>query len=306
MAGNDPGFSAPDAHGVPPRLPDVILGEAHQIAARNAEMYREPPPPPFVSAQVGVNDASSSGGGVRGAAPAPQGAQGPQDQGARKRRVMTCKKCGAEGHMAKTCGRAENASGAAAPPRRPRQQAGGGAAPRDDPGQLPYEEGEEEDVLEEDADEVYVEIGAYKFQPGDFTWIPCDIPHAAAAEAERELRSGRHAYAARDIPKFKLGPARSKHIKAATTTAWDFLSLLLTDELIEMLVSNTNKYARCSAYKDTKRGKQWRCALTQVKNNKFTQRKRAQRLLAARRRRGKARTCPQPGRAPPAPSAAAR
>jgi hypothetical protein len=171
---------------------------------------------------------------------------------------MTCKKCGAEGHMAKTCGRPENASGAAAPPRRPRQQAGGGAAPRDDAAQLPYEEGDEEDVLDEDADEVYVEIGAYKFQPGDFTWTPCDIPHAVAAEVERELRSGRHAYAARDIPKFKLGPARSKHIKAATTTAWDFLSLLLTDELIEMLVSNTNKYARCSAYKDTKRGKQWR------------------------------------------------
>jgi hypothetical protein len=46
--------------------------------------------------------------------------------------------------------------------------------------QLPYEEGEEEGVLDEDADEVYVEIGAYKFQPGDFTWTPCDIPHAAA------------------------------------------------------------------------------------------------------------------------------
>ena len=105
------------------------------------------------------------------------------------------------------------------------------------------------------ADEVYVEIGAYKFQPGDFTWTACDIPHAVAAEVERDLRSGQHAYAARDIPKFKLGPARSKHIKAATTTARDFLSLLLTDELIEMLVSNTNKYASSSAYKDTKRGK---------------------------------------------------
>ena len=45
MAQNDTGFSASDVHAQLPRLPDVILGEAHQIAARNAEMYREPPPP---------------------------------------------------------------------------------------------------------------------------------------------------------------------------------------------------------------------------------------------------------------------
>ncbi len=83
MAGNDSGFSASDVHDVLPRLPDVILDEAHQIAARNAEMFREAQPPPFGSAQVGGNDASSSGGGVRGASSAPQGAQGPQDQGAR-------------------------------------------------------------------------------------------------------------------------------------------------------------------------------------------------------------------------------
>lgn len=105
---------------------------------------------------------------------------------------------------------------------------------------------------------MYVEIGSYKFEAGDFTWTPCDVPHAAAAAIERDLRSGHHSYAPRDIPKFRLGSARCKHIKAAKRTAWDFLGLLLTDELIDMLVVNTNKYARCSVYKDTKRGKEWR------------------------------------------------
>ena len=65
-------------------------------------------------------------------------------------------------------------------------------------------------------------------------------------------------YGGRDLPKFKLGPARCKHIKARTEIAWDFLDLLLDETLITMLVDNTNKYARCSAYKDTRRGKEWR------------------------------------------------
>ena len=59
MAGNDAGFPASDVHGELPRLPADILGVAHQIAARNNEMFREAPPPPFGSAQVGVNDAKS-------------------------------------------------------------------------------------------------------------------------------------------------------------------------------------------------------------------------------------------------------
>jgi hypothetical protein len=113
-------------------------------------------------------------------------------------------------------------------------------------------------VLAEDADDVYVEIECYKFQPGNFTWEQIDVPHAAAAEVERDLRSGHHAYAARDLPKFKLGPARCKHIKARTTKAWDFLELLLDETLIGMLVDSTNKYARSAAYKDSFRGKAWR------------------------------------------------
>ncbi len=118
-----------------------------------------------------------------------------------------------------------------------------------------YEDEEGEDVLAEDADDVYVEIECYKFQPGNFTWEQIDVPHAAAAEVERDLRSGHHAYAARDLPKFKLGPARCKHIKARTTKAWGFLELLLDETLIGMLVDSTNKYARSAAYKDSFRGK---------------------------------------------------
>jgi hypothetical protein len=45
MESNDPGSSAPDFHGELPRLPPAILGAAHEIVARNAEMYREAPPP---------------------------------------------------------------------------------------------------------------------------------------------------------------------------------------------------------------------------------------------------------------------
>jgi hypothetical protein len=258
MAGNDAGFPASDVHGELPRLPADILGVAHQIAARNAEMFREAAPPPFASAHVGVNAAPSSGGGVVGAAAAAQHAPGVQKQGSRKRRVVVCKTCGAEGHMAKTCGRSQSASGAAAPARHPRQQAGGAAASRDDAAQLLYEDEEEDDVLPEDADDLDVEIECYKFQPDDFTWQRIEVPSAAAAEVERDLRSGHHAYAARDIPKFKLGAARCKDIPASVTSAWDFLGLLLTDELIDMLVVNTNKYARCSVYKDTARGKDWR------------------------------------------------
>jgi hypothetical protein len=248
MESNDSGFSASDVHGQLPGLPPAILDEASRIVARNAEMFHEAGPPSSSSAQVGVNDAPSSGGGVEGAAAAAQDAQGAQQQGSRKRRVVLCKNCGAEGHMAKTCGRPQSASGAAAPARRVRQQSGGAAAPRHDAERVPYDDREEEDALAEDADEIYVEIGAYKFQPGDFTWTECDIPHAAAAEIKRDLRSGYHAYAPRDIPKFRLGRARSKHISISTMTAWDFLSLLLTDELIDMLVINTNKYARVQGH----------------------------------------------------------
>ena len=41
MAGNDAGFSTSDVHGELPRLPADILDAAHQIAARNAEMFSE-------------------------------------------------------------------------------------------------------------------------------------------------------------------------------------------------------------------------------------------------------------------------
>lgn len=172
--------------------------------------------------------------------------------------MVRCRKCGREGHMAKTCRGDASASGAAPPPRRARQQAGGAAASRNDEAQLPYQDEEDVDDVAEDADDIDIEIECYKFQPGDFTWQQIEVPPAAAAEVERELRSGHHAYAARDIPKYKNGNARCKDIPAAKTTAWDFLGLLLTDELIGMLVENTNKYARSSAYSTTARGKEWR------------------------------------------------
>ena len=109
--------------------------------------------------------------------------------------------------MAKTCGRpgASSASGAQPAVRRAR---GNGAAPRQAgvEGQ-PYEDEEGEDVLAEDPDDVYVEIGCYRFQEGDFTWEQIEVPHAVAAEVERDLRSGHHSYAARDLPNFKLGLA---------------------------------------------------------------------------------------------------
>jgi hypothetical protein len=226
--------------------------------ASNARAFGEAPPLPVASDQPDVNDAPSSAAGVGGvrnvSGDAPEGSA----QGSRKRRVVVCKKCGVEGHMAKTCDRpvADSASGAQPAPRRARA---GGVVPAPDGAQgQAYEDEEGEDVLAEDADDVYVEIGCYKFQPGDFTWEEIEVPHAVAAVVERDLRSGHHAYAAQDLPKFKLGPARCKHIKARTTKAWDFLELLLDETLLGMLVDNTNKYARCSAYKDTRRGKEWR------------------------------------------------
>jgi hypothetical protein len=231
---------------------------ANGIMAQNAQMFGEAPAPPSASAQVGVNDAPSSAGGVGGAAKASAEAHGVLEQGARKRRVVVCKNCGQEGHMAKTCGRPGAGSASGAQPAVRRARGNGAAPPEAGVEGQPYEDEEGEDVLAEDPDDVYVEIGCYRFQEGDFTWEQIEVPHAVAAEVERDLRSGHHSYAARDLPKFKLGPARPKHVHARTTKAWDFLDLLLDETLISMLVDNTNKYARCSAYKDTRRGKEWR------------------------------------------------
>ena len=105
MAANDSGCSALDAHGQPPRLPPPIIAMASDSMAENARAFGEAPSLPVVSDQVGVNNAPSSGGGVGGAAAAAQHASGVPEQGARKRRVVVCKNCGAEGHMVKTCGR---------------------------------------------------------------------------------------------------------------------------------------------------------------------------------------------------------
>ena len=247
------GSSAPPLSGAP-----SIAAPQLESLARNAAEFREPPPPPSASDQAGVINAPSSAARVGGVGNGLGDAPEVSEQGARKRRVVVCKKCGAEGHMEKTCGRAgaDSASGAQPAPRRARE--GGGAAPPGNGQGQPYDDDEGEDALAEDADDVYIEIGCYKFQAGDFTWEQIDVPHAVAEEVQRDLRSGHHAYAARDLPKFKLGPARCKHIKARTTKAWDFLELLLDETLIGMLVDNTNKYARCSAYKDTRRGKEWR------------------------------------------------
>ena len=123
---------------------------------------------------------------------------------------------------------------------------------------LPYEDDVEEDILVEDADDIHIEIGAYKFQEGDFTWREVEVPSVVASVIERSVRSGAHSYADRDLPPFKLGAARCKFIKADTQTAWDYLGLLLDNVLLDMLVTCTNKYARQSSYKDTARGKRWR------------------------------------------------
>jgi hypothetical protein len=170
MAAIFAGFSAPESSAPLPPFAPSDLPHAQVSAAQDAPIFREDAAPPCASAQVVINDAPSSGGGVGGAAPAAQGAQAPQEQGARKRRVVKCKKCGGEGHMAKTCTGDASASGAAPPPRRMRQQAGEAGAPRDDPAQIPYRDEEDEDVVAEDADDIDVEIECYRFQPGDFTW----------------------------------------------------------------------------------------------------------------------------------------
>jgi hypothetical protein len=123
---------------------------------------------------------------------------------------------------------------------------------------VPYEEGEEEDIVAEDADDIHIEIGSYKFQEGDFVWREVDVPSVAAAAVGRDRRSGSHVYAERDLPPFRGTPAKCKNIKNETQTAWDYLGLLLDEDLIMMLVNCTNDYARKNAYKDTRRGKKWR------------------------------------------------
>jgi len=258
MAANDSGFSAPDLHGQPPSLPAPIIAMVNGMIAQNAQAFREPAPPSLTSDQAGVNSAPSlaAGGGGKGNASAD--APGMLEQGARKRRVMVCKKCGQEGHMAKTCGRPGASSASGAQPAVRRARGNEAAPPQAGVEGQPYEDEEGEDVLAEDPDDVYVEIGCYRFQEGDFTWEQIEVPHAVATEVERDLRSGHHSYAARDLPTFKLGPARVKHVNARTTEAWDFLDLLLDETLINMLVDNTNKFALCSAYNDTRRGKEWR------------------------------------------------
>ena len=86
------------------------------------------------------------------------------------------------------------------------------------PAGVPYEEGEEEDIVAEDADDIHIEIGSYKFQDGDFTWREVDVPSVAAAAVEREMRSGSRVYAERDLPPFRGVPAKCKNIKTETQT----------------------------------------------------------------------------------------
>jgi len=255
MEGNVPGFSALDAHGLPPSLPPPIIAMANALIAQNAQAFREAPPLPLASDQVGVNNASGPAAEVGGAANGSGGAPGgPQ----RRRSVVVCKKCGQPGHMAKTCKAPLGAVSASAAPARRGGRGGGGVRPVARPAGVPYEEGEEEDIVAEDADDIHIEIGSYKFQDGDFVWREVHVPSAAAAAVERGTRSGSHVYAERDLPPFKGGPAKCKNIKTETQTAWDYLGLLLDDDLILMLVTCTNDYARKSAYKDTRRGKEWR------------------------------------------------
>ena len=113
------------------------------------------------------------------------------------------------------------------------------------PPSVPYEEEEEGDVVAEDADDIHIEIGSYKFQEGDFVWREVDVPSVAATSGERSTRAGTHQFAERDLPPFRLGEAKCKNIKAETQTAWDYLGLLLDDDLIHMLVRCTNT-ALCS------------------------------------------------------------
>ena len=183
------------------------------------------------------------------------GAPGHPQQG---RRGVTCKKCGQRGHMAKTCQGLPAADSASAPPPRRRGRGGGVARPGARPPSVPYEEEEEGDIIAEDADDIHIEIGSYKFQDGDFVWREVDVSSVADRSGERTTRAGTHQFAERDLPPFRLGEAKCKNIKAETRTAWDYLGLLLDDSLISMLVCCTNDYALKSAYKLTRRGKKWR------------------------------------------------
>ena len=136
------GSSAPPLSGAP-----SIAAPQLESLVRNAAEFREPPPAPPASPQAGVNNAPSSSGGVGGVQIGPGDAPEVREQGAKKRRVVVCKKCGAEGHMEKTCGRAgaDSASGAQPAPRRARPD---GAERRPDgAGGQPYEDDEGEDRL---------------------------------------------------------------------------------------------------------------------------------------------------------------
>jgi hypothetical protein len=255
MEAIDTGFSAPDQHGQPPSLPPPIIEMANGIMAQNAQMFGEAPAPPLASDQAGVSNAPSPDGEDEGVGNAAGGAPGRPQQG---RRVFTCKKCGQAGHMAKTCKAPRFPDSASAPPPRRRGRGGGVVQPVARPASVPYQEDEEGDIIAEDADDIHIEIESYKFQDGDFVWREVDVPSVAAAAVERGMRSGSHVYAERDLPPFKLGAAKCKNIKNETKTAWDYLGLLLDEDLILMLVCCTNEYARKSAYKLTRRGKKWR------------------------------------------------
>ena len=255
MAANDSGFSALDAHGQPPRLDAPLIAMASGFIAQNAIAFREPLPPPLASDQADVNNAPGPAGGNEGAGVAAGNApEGPQQ----RRRVVTCRKCGHEGHMAKTCKAPLSTDSASAPSPRSRGRGGGVVRPGARPPSVPYEEEEEEDIIAEDADDIHIEIESYKFQEGDFVWREVDVPSVAATSGERSTRAGTHQFAERDLPPFRLGEAKCKNVKAETQTAWDYLGLLLDKELILMLCGNTNKYARLSSYKSTWRGKEWR------------------------------------------------
>ena len=183
MADNNIGFSASGSSAaLPSAQPPIASPQLHSLA-RNAAEFREPPPASAASAPSREHVGSSPARGVGGSGDAPGGApEGPQHV-PKRRRVVICSTCGQHGHMAKTCGRCPAVDSASAPLAATRGRGGGvlRRAPR--PPEMPYDDDDEADILAEDADDIHIEIGSYKFQDGDFTWHEVEVPTSPASSA---------------------------------------------------------------------------------------------------------------------------